>query len=416
MNRLSRGDIQAVLSRLRTFDSLGQRDYRIFWASVMAQFMGMNMQMLARSWFMYDLTSSALLLGVTGVANGVPMLLLSPLGGALADRVDKRNLLTGGVLFLGFVTLGIGLLVSLGFIKWWYLLISSFCNGATFALTVPARQSAVPQLVGKDKVLNAVSLNAAGQNMSRLVGPALAGFLVAPIGIDGVYYVISAMFFLSAITMRFLPPLKSTNGGRRQAVATEVVEGMRYARRNTVIMLLLLMAFVTVILAMPLQLLLPVFTENILNVGPEGLGVLMSMMAVGSLGGAVGAASLRSSFHRKGMLLLWGTLFLGAGILAFSFARIYALVALLMVPVGLGQSGRMVLNNALVLTNTPPEFQGRVMSLYMMTWGFQPLGTLPMGALADMYGIAPVLGVAGAILAAFSLCLMAFSPKIRRLP
>ena len=176
------------------------------------------------------------------------------------------------------------------------------------------------------------------------------------------------------------------------------------------------MAFVTVILAMPLQLMLPVFTKDVLHVGPEGLGLLTSMMGVGSLIGAIAAASLGEDFRSKGMLLLLGTLFLGGSIVAFSLAGDYLLAVFLMVPIGLGQAGRMVLNNALVLTNTPAPFQGRVMSLYMMTFGMQPLGTLPMGAIADWVGIAPVLTAAGGILAVFTIGMLAFAPRMRRLP
>ena len=409
--------IPQALSRFRTFESLQDRGFRIFWISMMAEWMGMNMQMLARDWFMYDLTTSALLLGLSGAATGIPMIIFSPLGGVLADRVDKRDLLTVGALFLGVIALTVAVIVSMDLIKWWYLLIGSFCNGTVFALTVPARQSSVPQLVGKKHVLNAVSLNSAGMNIARLCGPALAGFLiVTAIGIDGVYYIIAALFLVAAICMRLLPSLKTQGTGERRAVMRDVLEGVRYVRGNTVIMLLLLLAFITVIFGMPLQLLLPVFTKTVLDVDADRLGLLMSMIAVGSLTGAMAAASLREGFRGKGMLLLWGTVFLGGGILAFSFARNYAMAAILMIPIGLGQSGRMVINNALVLTNTPTEFQGRVMSLYMMIWGFQPLGTLPMGALADQIGIAPVLGVAGAMLAVIALVLAAVAPKLRRLP
>ena len=415
-SRPPQGTLPRVFSRFHTFESLGERDYRVFWVSMMAEWMAMNMQMMARNWFMYDLTTSALLLGLAGAATGIPMLLFSPLGGVLADRVGKRDLLTGGALFLGVVALIIAIVVSLGLIKWWYLLIGSFCNGTIFALTVPARQSAVTQLVGKDKVLNAVSLNSAGMNTARLMGPALAGFLVSPIHIDGVYYIISALFFVAAISMRFLPPLTSANDGRRRGMMTEILDGVRYVRGNVVILLLLLLAFVTVIFAMPLQLLLPVFTAKVLHVGPEGLGLLMSMIAVGSLIGAISGASMGENFRRKGLVLLLGTLFLGGGIVAFSFATNYVLAACLMVPIGLGQAGRMVLNNALVLTNTPTAYQGRVMSLYMMVWGLQPLGTLPMGALADQFGIAPVFAITGAILAVFALAMTVFVPRMRRLP
>ena len=416
---VSKGPLQRVmpraLSRLRTFESFGTRDFRIFWVSMIAQWMAMNMQMLARNWFMYDLTTSALLLGLTGAATGIPMVVFSPLGGALADRVGKRTLLTGGSFLLSLVALAIAIVISLGLIKWWYLLIGSVCQGTISALMIPSRQSAVPQLVGEDKVLNAVSLNAAGQNVARLVGPALAGFLVAPIGVDGVYYVISACFFVAGFSMLFLPPLPSVRGAQRRPMTRDIVEGLRYVRGDVVILLLLLMAFVTVILAMPLNLLLPVFTEEVLGVGPDKLGLLMSMIGVGSLIGAVLVASL-GGFRRKGLLLLVLTMFLGGAICAFSFSRSYVLAALLMIPVGLGQVGRMVLNNALVLTNTPPAFQGRVMSLYMMAWGLQPLGTLPMGAIADAVGIAPVFAVASSILVLFCLGVMTFTTRIRRLP
>ncbi len=398
---------------LQPLASLGVRDFRIYWVSMMGQWCAMNMQMLARGWFMYELTDSALLLGLVGTTMSFPMLLFSLFGGTLADRMDKRTLLVVGQGAAALGSLAIGLDITLGTIVWWHLILASLFQGTVMAISLPSRQAVIPQLVPKKDMLNAVSLSAAGQNLARLMAPALAGFLVLWIQVEGVYYVMTALYLMSALTMLLLPHIESLNN-TGNSVRKDMAEGLRYLKENSVVMVLLLVAFVATMFGMPLQFLLPVFTEDVLQVGPEALGVLLSMAGLGAVAGSVFTAAL-GDFRRKGALLLGVVLVFGLGIVAFTMANSYLMALLLIVPVGLGQSGQWAVNSALVLSYSDPRIRGRVMSFQMMTFGLFPLGILPMGAAVEVLGPRWALGAGGAVVVLFALYLILFNKKIRRL-
>jgi MFS family permease len=372
------------------------------------------MQMVAKGWFLYALTGSPFLLGLMGAASGIPMFALSFLGGVIADRVDKRQLLLFGTLGQGLTMLSIALLVVLGAIVWWHLLVASAIQGMLFALTTPARQSAVPQLVKGDQIMNAMSINTAGMNVSSLLAPALAGFLVAFIGIGGVYWIITALFVVSAVIMLGLPHLPPKENGHSRNMAQDMTEGLRFVRKDTALVLLLVVTFIAVAFGTPLNSLLPVFSEDILKVGPSGLGLLLSLSGVGALVGSLSMASL-GDFQRKGIALLMLTILWGGSVIAFTATSIYPLALFLMVPIGIGQSGRNVLVNTLILSRSPAEVRGRVISLSMMMWGLQPLGLLPIGAAAEVIGAPWAIAIGGALVVASSLGFLAFSSTLRRL-
>jgi len=399
---------------LHTFDSLRLPAFRIFWTSMLAQWIAFNMMAVAKGWFLYELTGSPFLLGLLGAVQGIPMFALSFLGGVVADRVDKRRLLLFGTLAQGVTMLGIALLITLGAIVWWHLLVASAVQGVLFAITIPARQSAIPQMVRREQVLNAMSIQTAGMNAAALLGPALAGFLVAFIGIVGVYWIITALFIVSAVIILALPHLPPSENGHSKNVARDMVEGLRFVRKDTALVLLLVITLVAVAFATPLNSLLPVFSEDILKVGPSGLGLLLSLSGVGALVGSLSIASL-ADFPRKGIALLLLTLLWGGSVIAFTATRIYPLALFLMVPVGVGQAGRNVIVNTVMLSRSPPEFRGRVMSLSMATWGLQPLGVLPIGAAAEAIGTPLAIASGGSLVVAVSLGLLGFSPTLRRL-
>jgi len=405
-----------MVGALRTFDSLRVRDYRVFWMSMLFQWAAWNMQTVAKGWFLYELTKSPFLLGLMGASMGIPMFVFSFFGGALADRMDKRQLLLYGTLGQGLTMLAVAVLVTTGYIVWWHLLVASSVQGVLFALTIPARQSAVPQLVNRGQLMNAVSLNTAGMNVAGLAAPALAGFLVALIDVSGVYWVITSCFIFSGVIMVRLPSLPPSVDGRAHKLARDMAEGLRHARADVVLMLLLLLSFGSVAFGMPLNTLLPVFSEDekLLNVGPEGLGLLLSMAGVGALVGSVAIASM-GDFRRKGLVLLVLTCLWGGSVVAFTFTRNYPLALLLMVPVGMGQAGRNVLVSTLMLTRAPEEVRGRIISLNMMTWGLQPLGLLPIGAAAEAIGAPMAVAIGGGIVVVLGLSMFIFSPRLRNL-
>lgn len=399
---------------VHTFDSLKVVAFRVYWTSMIFQWTSFNMLGVAKGWFLYELTSSPLLLGAMGASMGLPMFALSFFGGVVADRVDKRQLLLWGTLGQGLTMGAVAVLVTTGAIIWWHLLVASAVQGVLFAFTVPARQSAVPQMVDKDHIMNAMSLNTAGMNVATLLGPAAAGFLVDYIGVMGVYWLIAALFVVSGLIMVGMPALPPSGEGPRKNVARDVTEGLQFVKRDTALLLLLVITFIAVAFATPLNNLMPVFTEDVLKVGASGLGVLLSLTGLGALIGSLSIASL-GDFNYKGKALLLLTFLWGGAVVAFTATRIYGLAMFLMIPVGIGQSARNVIVNTIMLSRSPPEFRGRVISLNMMTWGLQPLGLLPIGAAAEVIGAPWAMGISGAIVAAAALLFLLLCPTLRRL-
>ena len=402
------------LRSVHTFDSLRVPTFRVFWASMFFQWLAYNMLVVAKGWFLYELTSSPFLLGLMGASMGIPMLALSFLGGVIADRVEKRQLLLWGTLGQGLTMAAVAVLVTTGAIVWWHLLVASAVQGVLYALTIPGRQSAVPQIVRKSQIMNAMSIQTAGMNVSTLLGPALAGVLVVFIGVMGVYWIIAGLFVVSGLIMLRLPSLPAVKSGRSKNVAKDMIEGLRFVKSDMALVLLLAVTFVAVAFGTPLNTLLPVFTEDVLNVGPTGLGLLLSLSGVGALVGSLSIASA-GDFRRKGLVLLLLTILWGGSIVAFTTTRDYGLALFLMVPMGIGMAGRNVLVNTLMLSRAPDEVRGRVISLSMMTWGLQPLGLLPIGAAAEVIGAPYAVGVGGALVAATALAFLLFSRTLRRL-
>ena len=400
------------LGGLRTFDSFRNRHFRLYFAGMMGQMGAMNMQMMARAWFIYDLTGSAAMLGAVALASAAPMLFLALFGGVMADRVEKKYVMVAGQAASGVIALGVALAISLDVITPSYLILAGVLQGIVMGLMMPSRQAVIPEIVGEEGLMNAVSLNAAGMNVNRLLAPAVAGFLISQMGIAGVYYAMTGLYVLATFFVAALPRtgITSLRGG---GALTHLKEGVRYIRHNTTILAVLLLTLITVILSMPYMFLLPIFTEDILDVGPQGLGVLISVSGVGAIAGSLIIASLGN--RNRGRLLLLSCLVLGLSLIGFSASTWYLLSILLVIPIGFGQAGRMALSNTLVQAYADHEHRGRVMSFYMMEFGLMSFATFGVSILAEFIGIQWALGGMAGLLILVTLYYFAFVPGIRRL-
>jgi MFS family permease len=400
----------------KPLESLQNDQYRWYWISMMAQFAAFQMQLLVRGWFVFDLTSSALLVGAVGAAQGLPMLLVAPYAGVIADRINKRNIIIAGQAVALAGTLAIATIIYLDAIKWWHLLLASILHGTAFAIMMPSRQAIVPEIVTKENLLNAISLSSAGGNLARVAAPAIGGLLVAIIGVAGVYYVISILYFISIVLIIPIKPIQSNHSnanGKRQSYTSQILDGWRYIRSNEVVLILLAVGLVTVLFGMPYNMLLPVYTTNILDVGPEVLGTLMSITGIGALIASLSIASL-GSFKYKGLLLISCTIFFGIGIMGLGGSTVFWAAAIMMLPIGVGQTSRMALNNTMIMLHSKPEMHGRVMSVLMMEFGVMPLGSMPMAAIADYIGVDKALMVSGAIVVLLGI-LLGIKPVMRKI-
>jgi MFS family permease len=400
--------------KVTTFTSLKNRHYRWFWLGMLASFVAVHFQLVARSWLVYEMTGSALDLGIVIAAWGLPILLLSLYGGAVADRVKKRDLLIWTQVANGIITLIIAILIATESIALWHLIAAAALTGIIFAFHVPARLAIIPELVQKRELMNAIALNSTGMNLSRFIGFAIGGALLGAIGVVGVYYLVVFCFFISAALLFMLPVVEKVRELAVTSIRVDLVEGLRYLYHSPIIRSLLAMAFVSMAFGLPYMNLMPVFAVDIFNVGEVGLGLLLGMAGLGSLIGSLVIASL-GDFRRKGLLLVGLAFGFGASVTFFGFSGYYPLSLVLLVAVGLLGTGYLAINNTLVQSNVPHEMLGRVMSIYVMTFAMMPLGTLPLGAVSEAVGAPLAIGAGGIIVVLFTLVMAVFQPRLRRL-
>lgn len=416
--------------RIGTFTSLKTRDFLWYWLAVITGFAGLQMNIVARGWLVWELTGSAMQLGVVSFAFGLPVLLFSFFGGAVADRVRKRNLLVATQACHAAVTLAVAILVTTGLIEFWHLVVAAVATGVFFVFDGPARMSIMPELVPMRQLLNAISLNASGTNLTRVVAPTIAGALLVVIGIEGVFYIVVALYAAAAALLWMISGTRSAELARppqappshlwsrlarvATGIGADVREGASYIRHSSLVLSLLAMAFVPLVFGLPYLNLLPVFADDVLGVGEFGYGTLIAAAGVGSLVASLVLASL-GDFRRKGVLLILLAFVFGAGLVAFGLSGSYVLSLVVLLVVGAGGTGYMTLNNTLLQTNVPGRVLGRVMSIYMMTFALMPMGTLPIGALGDAIGVSTAVSAGAVIVVVFVLAVAILRPGIRRL-
>ncbi len=406
------------LRDLRTFSSLRNPVYRLFFFGMLGFTAPMNMEMLARSLLVYRITGSAAILGLMALANAIPMLFLSLFGGVIADRVQKKYVLLAGQAGSALVSLGIALSLTLGYLSperagsWWILMVASVLKATIQGLMMPSRQAIISEIVSQDQVMNAVSLNVLQMNALRLLAPAAAGFLVDDFGFAPVYYITVGLYLLSMVFIGLMPPI-GTMTLRGSGVLADIKEGLHYMRRETVILLTLVFTVFVVILSMPYQMLMPIFADDILKVGAKGMGVLMSVAGAGAIVGSLILASLPN--RKRGVMLLISCLVLGIALVGFASSSTLYLSLGLIAIVGLGQTGRMTLSNAVLQSYSADEYRGRVMSIYMMEFGLSNLGTFVAGLLAESMGVQWVVGGFAIVLVLLSILSLLFLPRLRRL-
>ena len=404
--------------RLQTLSSLKNPLYRLYFGALIGQMAAMNMQMVARSFLAYDLTGSEAILGTITLAGTVPMLVFSLYGGVIADQVQKKYVMFAGQAGSALVSLGIGLTLTFGFMSkerpgsWWILVVASVMQGTIMGLMMPARQAILAEIVTEKQLLNAVSLNAMGMNFFRIMSPALAGFLIGLLDYQAVYYTMTALYLMASVFVSFLPRT-STRTLRTESALVQIREGLGYVRRERTILFILIFTLVGVMLSFPYMMLMPVFAVDILNVGAEGMGILISASGMGAIVATLTLASLRDK--KRGLLLLCGTLLLGLALVGFAFSNTWRLSLVLITFVGMGQSSRMALSNTLIQYYVDNNYRGRVMSIYMMNFGLMGLGVFIAGVVAEYIGVQLVVGGLAGILVMLSILAIVFVPRIRNL-
>jgi MFS family permease len=305
------------LPRLNTFASLRHRDYRLLWVGTLFASSGQWIQQVSIGWLTYDVTGSALLLGAVNGFRSLPMLLLGPFGGVAADRLDRKRLMLLSQCFLMAVTAAFATVCLTGHAALWNIILFTLLTGVAWAFNMPVRQSIVPHLVPRDDLANAVALNSAGFNITRIVGPSLAGLLIAGIGVAGNFYLQSAAYFGVASMIWLMHVPENQHSARGESPLRNLAEGARYVWHHPTLRSQMSLALIPVVLALPYISLMPVFAKDVMQVGPSGFGVMMAAPGVGAVAGTLAIASL-GNVKRKGLVLFGCLIALGVTLILFS--------------------------------------------------------------------------------------------------
>jgi MFS family permease len=398
--------------------ALRHRNYRLFFAGQLISLIGTWMDQVAESWLVYRLTGSALLLGTVAFASQIPVFLLAPIGGALADRLDRRKILIctqSSMMLLTFILAGLTLSHR---VHIWQVVTLAALTGVVNAIDLPARQAFVVDMVSRADLVNAIALNSSMFNGARIVGPALAGIVVAAIG-EGWCFFANGVSFIAVIAGLGLMKIDRPRLAIEGSPLENIMEGFKFVAQSGPVRALMVLLGLVSFTAMPYAVLMPLFADKVLHGGAQALGLLMGCSGVGALGGALTLA-MRKTLKGLSVWVAASCAGFGMALLLFSFSRWLWLSAALLVPAGFCMMIQMASSNTLIQSMVPDRLRGRVMSVYAMTFmGMAPLGALLAGSLAHKLGAPMTVGIGGvvAIVGAglFGLKLPALRPAAREM-
>ena len=380
------------------FRSLNYRNYRLFFSGQFISLIGTWMQQIAMSWLVYRLTNSAFLLGAVGFVGQMPAFLMTPFAGVFADRWNRRKVLVITQTLAMIQALILAVLVLTHTVAVWQIVLLQVCLGLVNAFDIPVRQSFVVQMVEKKEDLgNAIALNSSMVNGARLIGPSIAGVLIATVG-EGVCFLVNGLSYIAVIIALLAMKIPKINkASRTTKVLEELKGGFKYAFGHAQIRYVIVLLALVSLIGMPYAVLMPIFAREVLAGGPHTFGFLIGLSGVGALIGALYLASLKNAAGLEKVIVTGAAIF-GTGLIAFSFSRVLWLSMILMLFVGFGMMVQMAGSNTFLQTIVHDDKRGRIMSFYTMAFmGMAPFGSLLAGWLASIMG-APKTIMAGGIL------------------
>ena len=378
--------------------ALQHRNYRLFFAGQTLSLIGTWMQQIAMSWLVYRITGSAMLLGVVGFASQIPTFLLAPFAGVLADRWNKHRVLLWAQTLAMLQAIVLTVLVLGNMVQVWHIIVLSVFIGMVNAFDIPARQSFLIEMIERREDLgNAIALNSSMMNGTRLIGPSIAGILIAAVG-EGICFLLNALSYLAVIAallaMRVKP--KKEKGGSK-SILHELREGISYAYHSAPIKAILMLIALVSLMGIPYTVLLPVFARDILHGEAHTYGFLMAAAGTGAFASALLLASRRTVLGLGKFIPIAAAVF-GVAVAAFAFSRVLWLSLALLFVAGLGMMAQIASSNTILQTIVDDDKRGRVMSLFTMSFmGVAPFGSLLAGALADRIGVTYTLLAGGLV-------------------
>jgi MFS family permease len=401
---------------VKIFAALRYRDFRLLWIGLLVSNLGTWMQFTAMGFFVAQMAGSAhqaaLDLGILGGARAIPVLLLSPLAGVIADRLPRRRVLLVTNTTMALAALMLALLATAHALNLIDLALISALNSGANGFDAPTRQSWVPFLVDRRHVGNAVGLNSIAFNAPAVVGPAFAGVLIVWIGVSGAFYFNAGATLAVVVAVILMKP--SPPAARREEPTWHAMQqGVAFIVRHPALRWIVLAQFVTAILTRPYSQLIPAFAVNVLHAGPRGLGWAVSAIGIGGFGGALVTAYF-SQRERRSRLWLQSGLLMSAGVLALAFVPSLRLAVCVLFVTGVGTMAMMGTTSTLIQMLSPDEVRGRALSIYtMIAIGVMPLGSLVDGAISSVIGLRETFALAGALCVALFLSIWLFAPIVR---
>ena len=371
------------------------------------------MQSIAQSWLVYRLTGSATLLGIVGFASQFPVFVLAPVGGAVADSYPRRHALIATQTAAMLLAFPLAALTLTNRIQVWHLIVFAALLGAISAFDVPIRQAFVVEMVGRDDLMNAIALNSSMMNGARIIGPAVAGVLVAAVG-EGWCFLLNGVSFIAVIVGLILMNVGNRPPGEHRGPrVSAIIEGFHFVLQTRPIRDLLILLGLMSVMGMPYTVLMPIFADEIFNGGAKGLGLLMGSSGIGALAGALLLAG-RQNVRGLGKWVMLSCGGFGVSLVLFALSRNFWISTLLLLPVGFTMMVQMASSNTLIQSMVPDQLRGRVMAVYsMMFMGMSPVGALLAGLLAHRLGAPLTVAAGGVVCVAGALVFRSRLPRIR---
>jgi len=396
-----------LLVRLRAFEALRHREYRLLWYGQIFASMGTWMDQVTRGWLIYELTDSALQLGLVRGIQAIPFLLLSPIAGSTADRYSRKFQVVGAQFANGFLYAITAVLIFTALIEPWHVYVTAFLMACVQVFLQPSRAAMISDTVPAKNLTNAIGLNAVVFNMARSTGPALSGLLISLFGIGFSYSVQAVFFFMATVwtmqmsSSRYDSPSDGSEN-RKESFGQSIIEGWKFSLRKMEVRSGILVVIIAALFMIPFSTLLPVFARDLLHVGARGQGLLLTSMGVGALGSSLMIASTGDRMPR-GLLMIGGVVTYGVLVVIFSFSPWFSLSMVLMAVIGICHVSSHALVQTVIQTYSPPEFRGRTIAIFHMTQVLLLLGGMLIGVLSALMG-APLAAATMSIVG--TLCMM----------
>ncbi len=388
--------------------------YTWLFASNISFFFAMQAQFALRAWLAFKMTDSEFSLGLMIFAIAVPMFFLSPFGGVMADRVNRRNLIMAGQFVAFAMDLVILTLLFTDNLEYWHLLSSSAVLGCAFPFIMPARNAIVVNVAGKSRLEHAMAINMGGVNIARFLGPAIAAFLIDFTGPSHAYLMGVSLFGVGLLLMTRVNSSVSSSGGNALSPVKSVMEGAMYMKKNRLVLMLLLFGLIPMFLAMPFQNLLVVFAEKVWQAGPRGFGYLSAAFGLGGVIGSFWVAMIRNTYKRIRRMMV-SCLAFGVFLFFFSISPYFWLGLVLVFVANAGLNVFNTLNNTAIQLLIPDQVRGRISSFLMMSFSLPLLGTLPVSAVAEAYGAPFAVALASVLVILICLLFYIFSRDLRHM-